>query len=237
MRFSGKIMVVTGGAGAIGGAAARRAVAEGATVISWDMRQPEIEGVNGMVVDLCDSTAICAARDEVVERFGGIDILILAAGITGDVLPVDEMPFEEWRRVMAINLDSVWLCCHEMVPDIRESEAGRIVILASIAGKEGNANQAAYSAAKAGAIALTKSLGKELAETNVRVNAIAPALIETPLIHQMPEQQRAFTLSKIPMKRAGKAEEVAAMALWLASDECSFSTGAVFDISGGRATF
>lgn len=237
MRFEGQVFVITGGAGGIGRAIAARALAEGATVISWDLQTEAAPGIHAMAVDLSDPGAVRAARDAVIARFSRVDTLVCSAGITGKAAMVEDMPFVEWRRVMTVNLDAVWICCHTLIPDLKAAPAGRIVNLASIAGKEGNALQSAYSAAKAGVIALTKSLGKELADTPVRVNAIAPAQIATDLLLQMPEDQRRLMLTKIPMGRAGTPEEVAAMALWLASAECSFTTGAVFDLSGGRATY
>ncbi|MFV0491703.1 MAG: SDR family NAD(P)-dependent oxidoreductase [Pseudorhodobacter sp.] len=237
MRFEGKIFVIAGGAGGIGRAIAKRALAEGATVISWDLQTGAEEGAHAMAVDLSDPDAVKTARDQVIARFGRVDVLVCSAGVTGKATTVEEMPFAEWRRVLTINLDAVWICCNVLIPDLKAAPAGRIVNLASIAGKEGNALQSAYSAAKAGVIALTKSLGKELADSPVRVNAIAPAQIATDLLLQMPEDQRRLMLTKIPMGRAGTPEEVAAMALWLASEECSFTTGATFDLSGGRATY
>ena len=171
------------------------------------------------------------------EQFGGIDILINAAGINGAIGPVESYPVESWHQVMAVNLTGVFLSCREVLPYLRRARHGRIVNLSSVGGKEGNPNQGAYGASKAGVIALTKSLGKELADTDIRVNAVAPAAIESEMLAKMTEEQRAFVLAKIPMGRAGRPDEVAAMVAWLATEECSFTTGATLDLTGGRATY
>ena len=172
-----------------------------------------------------------------IAKFGKIDILVNAAGITGPDVPIEQYSLSDWRRTLDINLTSTFLCCKAAVPLMRARNAGRIVNLASIAGKEGNANMTGYSAAKGAVIALTKALGKELANTAIRVNAIAPAVIETDLVKQMSEATFKTVVAKIPMGRMGRPEEVAAMVAWLSSDECSFSTGVTFDLSGGRATY
>jgi len=239
-----RVAVITGGTGGIGKAIAARFVASGAKVILWD-RQPdalsavvaETGSAAGDVVDVTDQASLARAAAGVAEQFGGIDILINAAGINGAIGPVESYPVESWHQVMAVNLTGVFLSCREVLPYLRRARHGRIVNLSSVGGKEGNPNQGAYGASKAGVIALTKSLGKELADTDIRVNAVAPAAIESEMLAKMTEEQRAFVLAKIPMGRAGRPDEVAAMVAWLATEECSFTTGATLDLTGGRATY
>jgi len=230
--FSGRIAVISGGCGGIGQAVRARLAAADATVIIWDVA----EGADKRV-DLTDETAVNHAMAQLLERFGRIDVLVNAAGITGPTVDIEHYSLSEWKRTLDVNLTSTFLCCRAAIAPMRQRNSGRIVNLASIAGKEGNAGMTGYSAAKAGVIALTKSLGKELAATEIRVNAIAPAVIATDLVKQMSDDAYRSVLAKIPLGRAGRPEEVAAMVAWLASDECSFSTGAVFDMSGGRATY
>ena len=239
-----RVAVITGGTGGIGKAIAARFVASGAKVILWD-RQPdalsavvaETGSAAGDVVDVTDQASLARAAAGVAEQFGGIDILINAAGINGAIGPVESYPVESWHQVLAVNLTGVFLSCREVLPYLRRARHGRIVNLSSVGGKEGNPNQGAYGASKAGVIALTKSLGKELADTDIRVNAVAPAAIESEMLAKMTEEQRAFVLAKIPMGRAGRPDEVAAMVAWLATEECSFTTGATLDLTGGRATY
>jgi 2-dehydro-3-deoxy-L-rhamnonate dehydrogenase (NAD+) len=239
-----RIAVITGGARGLGYAIGRRLAANGDIVVLWDVDREAVNkaaetlpGGSASVVDVTSQESIDGAVKQIVQEFGRIDVLINSAGITGPNQLLTEYSFEEWRRVMAINLDGVFLCCRAVVPVMLKGENGRIVNLASIAGKEGNPNASCYSASKAGVIALTKSLGKELAQTSIRVNCVAPAAIETELLRQMTPEFTQFVISKIPMGRLGQPDEVAAMVEWLASQACSFSTGAVFDISGGRATY
>lgn len=244
--FSGRNAVVTGGAAGIGLAVSERLLAGCASVSIWDRDQSALdlarEALSGQKVsvhrvDVTSDTEVQAAVAATVKQAGSIDILVTSAGITGPNMSVWDYPVEEWDRVMAINLRGPFLCCRAIAPHMRSKNYGRIVNIASIAGKEGNPNASAYSASKAGVIALTKSLGKELAQTGIVVNCITPAAVRTGMFAQMTQQHIDYMLSKIPMNRFGKVEEVAALVAWLSSEECSFSTGAVFDISGGRATY
>jgi 3-oxoacyl-[acyl-carrier protein] reductase len=237
--------VVTGGAQGFGRAITERFVASGAKVAIWDQdidlavkTASEIgDDVIALKVDVTDVASIDEARDATLQEFGKIDILVNNAGITGFNKPVWEIDYDDWRKVMRINLDGPFLCCKAVVPVMLKQNYGRIVNIASIAGKEGNPNASHYSASKAGLIALTKSLGKELAGHEINVNAITPAAAKTAIFDQMTEQHINFMLSKIPKGRFVLVQELAAMAAWLASEDCAFSTGAVFDISGGRATY
>ncbi|APW40674.1 3-oxoacyl-ACP reductase [Rhodoferax koreense] len=238
--LGGKIVVITGGAGGIGQAIAQRALASGASVCSWDNAPTAAQataGIASMQVDITSEAAVTAAYADTIAKFGRIDVLVNSAGITGPTLTVQDYPLDAWLKVMAINLTGTFLCSRAVVGGMVQNGYGRIVNMASVAGKEGNPLQSAYSASKAAVIALTKSMGKELAKVDVRVNCIAPAMIESALLDQMPASKRAENLAKIPMGRAGTVDEIAAMALWLASEECSFTTGATFDASGGRATY
>ncbi|MBI5264199.1 MAG: SDR family oxidoreductase [Bradyrhizobium sp.] len=243
--LNGRCAVVTGGAQGFGRAITERFVASGAKVAIWDHDAPlanktasEIgSAVSAFNVDVTDPAAVETARDATVAAFGKVDILVNNAGIAGVNKTVWETDFEEWRKVLRINLDGPFLCCKAIVPTMLNQKYGRIVNIASIAGKEGNPNAAHYSASKAGLIALTKSLGKELAQHDILVNAVTPAAARTAIFDQMTQQHIDFMLSKIPKARFVLVEEVAAMVAWLASEDCAFSTGAVFDISGGRATY
>jgi 2-dehydro-3-deoxy-L-rhamnonate dehydrogenase (NAD+) len=237
--------VVTGGAQGFGRAITERFVASGAKVAIWD---PDVklaektakeigDAVIAVDVDVSDPAAVEKARDATLQAFGRIDILVNNAGITGRNGTVWETDLADWQRVMRINLDGPFICCKAVVPTMLTQKYGRIVNIASVAGKEGNPNAAHYSASKAGLIALTKSLGKELAGHDILVNAVTPAAAKTAIFDQMTQTHIDFMLSKIPKARFVKVEELAAMVAWLASEDCAFSTGAVFDISGGRATY
>jgi NAD(P)-dependent dehydrogenase (short-subunit alcohol dehydrogenase family) len=243
--LNGRIAVVTGGAQGFGRAIVERFAASGAKVAIWDNDLPFAEktakeigaGVIALKVDVTDPVAVEKTRDETLKAFGGIDIFVNNAGIAGVNKTVWETDLEEWRKVLRINLDGPFICCKAIVPAMVKQNYGRIVNIASIAGKEGNPNAAHYSASKAALIALTKSLGKELAAHNIMVNAVTPAAARTAIFDQLTQQHIDFMLSKIPKNRFVLVEELAALVAWLASEDCSFSTGAVFDISGGRATY
>ncbi len=233
--LAGRVAVVTGGAKGIGAAIARRLAAEGARVEVWDLAASA--DFPGEIVDVAEEASVergCAAT---LARCGRIDVLVNNAGILGPAQPLERTGLELWRRIHAVNLDGTFLCCRAVIPAMRRQGGGRIVNIASIAGKEGTPNAAAYSSSKAGVIALTKALGKELVEAGILVNCIAPAAIATDLLAQAGPDQVAVFVQRCPMKRLGTVEEVAALVAWLVSPECSFSTGAVFDLSGGRATY
>jgi 3-oxoacyl-[acyl-carrier protein] reductase len=231
LDFEGRTAVVTGGLQGIGAAIAKRLEASGATVRVWDV------ALKNDPVDVSDAAAVQRATAKALVDLGKIDVLVNNAGVAGLNAPTVEYPVEEWERVLRVNLTSQFLCCRAVAPRMAKREYGRIVNIASIAGKEGNPNAAAYSVSKAGVIALTKSLGKELAQTGVLVNCVTPAAAKTAIFDQMTKQHIDYMLSKIPMNRFVTVEEIASLVCWLASEDCSFSTGAVFDISGGRATY
>ena len=244
LDLKGRHAVITGGASGIGFAIAQRMLASGASVTLWDRDEAALKtataslGVasKGVSVDVTNQASVHSAVQQTL-KFGNIDMLVNSAGITGPNVKLWDYPVADWEQVMAINLNGVFLCCREVVPHMRARNYGRVVNIASVAGKDGNPNASAYSASKAAVIALTKSLGKELADTGVRVNCVTPAAVKTAMFDQMTPEHIAFMLSKIPMARFGTVEEIAAMVSWLCTEDCSFSTGAVFDLSGGRSTY
>jgi NAD(P)-dependent dehydrogenase (short-subunit alcohol dehydrogenase family) len=236
-RFSGRVALVTGGASGIGAATIRRLQREGAAVASFDLGGAPPDGALALTGDVSDSRQVDAAVARSTGELGPIDVLVCSAGITGASLSTVDVTDEEWRRVMAIDADGVFFCNRAVLPGMIERGYGRVVNVASIAGKEGNPMAAAYSAAKAAVIAMTKSIGKDVARTGVLVNCIAPAVIETPMLGGMSDDHVSYMVERIPMGRMGGVDEVAALACWLASEECTFSTGATFDISGGRAVY
>lgn len=243
--LSGRVAVVTGGAQGFGRAISERFVASGARVAIWDVDQVFAQrtsnelgnGTKSYGLDVSDLSSVEKARDATIKDFGKIDILVNNAGVAGANATVWDTTVEEWRRVMRINLDGPFVCSKAVVPHMIKQKYGRIVNIASIAGKEGNPNAAHYSASKAGVIALTKSLGKELASYDIAVNAVTPAAAKTAIFDQITQQHIDFMLSKIPRARFVLVEELASLVAWMASEENSFTTGAVFDISGGRATY
>lgn len=241
--LDGRRAVVTGGAQGIGRAIAERLLASGAAVTLWDRDAEALAaarqalGVGGAVVDVADPDSVERAAADTIADAGAIDVLVNNAGIAGPNATTWEYPIDEWRRVIAIDLDGVFHCCRAVVPHMIGRGYGRIVNVASIAGKEGNPNASAYSAAKAGVIGLTKSLGKELAGHDVAVNCITPAAARTRIFEQITQEHIDYMLSKIPRGRFVEVEELASLTAWLVSEENSFTTGAVFDASGGRATY
>jgi 2-dehydro-3-deoxy-L-rhamnonate dehydrogenase (NAD+) len=243
-RFDGRTAIVTGAGSGIGRAVAARLTLEGARVSLWDRNQSalatavsEVHAPHQVALDIADFDQVARGAEQTASALGKIDILVASAAITGPNMTLWEYPVEDWRQVIEVNLNGLFYCNRAVVPHLQRNGYGRIVNLASVAGKEGNPNASAYSASKAGVIALTKSLGKELAKTEIRVNCVTPAAVETPMFAQMSQNHIDFMLSKIPMGRFGRIHEVTSLICWLCSEECSFSTGAVFDISGGRATY
>ena len=247
LDLKGRVAVITGGAQGIGYATAERMLRSGATVVLWDIDTKllaqaraslgALGSVDGTAVELTDEAAVAAATAQALKTHGRIDVLVNNAGITGGNGTTWELGPEIWRRVIEVNLIAPYLTCRAVVPHMIEKGYGRIVNIASVAGKEGNPNASHYSASKAGVIALTKSLAKELATKGVLVNAVAPAAAQTAMFATMKQEHLDYMLSKIPMGRFVKVEEIAAMVGWLASEDCSFTTGSVFDISGGRSTY
>jgi 2-dehydro-3-deoxy-L-rhamnonate dehydrogenase (NAD+) len=244
-RFAGRRAVITGGASGIGLGVGTRLAAEGATVCLWDVNQEALDRAVGAIgaasfgvkVNIADWDEVERAAKEAASRLGGIDVLVASAAITGPNATLWEYPVDKWRQVIDVNVNGMFHCNRSVVPHMLAGGYGRIVNVASVAGKEGNPNASAYSCSKAAVIGLTKSLGKELATKNITVNAVTPAAVRTPIFDQMTQQHIDFMLSKIPMGRFGQVEEITSLICWIASDECSFTTGSVFDASGGRATY
>ena len=245
LDLKGRTAVVTGGAAGIGLAIAQRLSESGAKLSLWDRDERALSDAARALgnsthtarLDVSEESQVVSARDSTVAKLGRIDILVCSAGITGPNMPTWDYPAGDWKQVLDINLTGVFLCNKAVVQHMQKNDYGRIVNIASIAGKEGNPNASAYSASKAGVISLTKSLGKELAKSGIRVNCVTPAAVKTGMFAQMTQAHIDFMLSKIPMARFGLVEEIAALVSWLCTEECSFSTGAVFDLSGGRAVY
>ena len=244
--LTNKVAIVTGGAQGFGFAISERFIQSGAKVIMWDIDEEAVkkaeekvksENLTHQIVDVSNFESINKNLKETENQFGKIDIFINNAGIAGMNTTVVEYPVEEWNKVINLNLNSVFYCCKAVVPYMEKNNYGRIVNIASIAGKEGNPNASAYSASKAGVIGLTKSLGKELAQKNIAVNCVTPAAAKTRIFDQMTEEHINYMLSKIPRNKFAKVDELASLVTWLSSEENSFSTAAVFDLSGGRATY
>jgi len=245
LDFAGRHAVITGGATGLGYGIAQRLLASGGSVTLWD-RDGEAAAkaaaalgakAFALTVDVSEHASVTRAVAATLAHAPRIDALVNSAGITGPNTKVWDYPVDAWREVMDVNVNGLFICCREVAAQMRKQDYGRIVNIASVAGKEGNPNASAYSASKAAVIALTKSLGKELADTGIRVNCVTPAAVKTAIFDQMTPEHIAFMLSKIPMGRFGTVEEVAAMVGWLCTEDCSFSTGAVFDLSGGRSTY
>jgi NAD(P)-dependent dehydrogenase (short-subunit alcohol dehydrogenase family) len=245
LDFNGRTAVITGGAAGIGLAVAQRLVASGGRVSLWDRDASALDKARAalghetetQIVDVADPAGVAAAAQATAMALGRIDALVCSAGITGPNTTTWDYPVDAWRQVMTVNVDGVFLCNRAVVPLMAARDYGRIVNIASVAGKEGNPNASAYSASKAAVIGLTKSLGKELARSGIRVNCVTPAAVRTAIFDQMTPAHIDFMLSKIPIGRFGEVEEIAALVAWLCTEECSFSTGAAFDLSGGRATY
>ena len=245
-NFNGRVAVITGGAQGFGLAITKRIIQSNGNVIIWDIDKDAISkakneissnNISSQEVDVTDFKVIEKSIKELELKFGKIDIFVNNAGITGMNAKVWEYPLEEWKKVIELNLNSTFYCCKAIVPHMVKNNYGRIINIASIAGKEGNPNASAYSTSKAGVIGLTKSLGKELADKNIAVNCVTPAAAKTRIFDQMTDEHINYMLSKIPRNRFAKVDELASLVCWLASEENSFSTGAVFDLSGGRATY
>jgi len=239
--------VITGGARGMGLGIAKLFLASGARVSLWDLSAEALteaaknlnagDRVDTQAVDVSDYAAVEAATASAKSAMGGIDTLVNAAGIAGGNMPLDEYELDLWNLTQRVNVNGIFHTCRAIVPVMKEGDVGHIVNVSSMAGKDGNPNASAYSVSKAAVIAMTKSLGKELATTGIRVNVITPAVIETPMVEAVTEEQLKYMLSKIPMGRMGTVDEIARLTAWLCSEDCSYSTGAVFDISGGRATY
>ncbi len=242
LDMKGRHAVITGGAAGLGFAIAQRMLASGATVTLWDRDDVALAGAAkalgaGVQTVQVDVTRHDSVVQAVAQTAPKVDALVNSASITGPNTPLVNYPVDAWNQVMQVNINGIFHCCREIVPLMQQADYGRIVNIASVAGKDGNPNASAYSTSKAAVIGLTKSLGKELASTGIRVNCVTPAAVKTAIFDQMTPEHIQFMLSKIPMGRFGMPEEIAAMVAWLCTEDCSFSTGAVFDLSGGRATY
>ena len=245
LDFKDRAAVVAGGATGIGLAIAQRLIASGGRVSLWDRDAAALskakvllsDTTDTRIVDVTDAASVAAATADTAAALGTIDALICSAGITGPNTTTWEYPVDAWRQVIDVNLNGLFYCNRAVVPVMLKNDYGRIVNIASVAGKEGNPNASAYSTSKAAVIGLTKSLGKELAKTGIRVNCVTPAAVRTAIFDQMTQAHIDFMLSKIPLGRFGTVEEIAALVAWLCTEDCSFSTAAVFDLSGGRATY
>ena len=245
LDLNGRHAVITGGATGLGFAIAQRVLASGGSVTLWDRDDKALARACGELgakagsvqVDVGDHACVVAAVKKTLENHKAIDALVNSAGVAGANAKTWDYDLQEWHKVIQVNLNGLFYCCREVVPHMRSSNYGRIVNIASVAGKDGNPNASAYSASKAAVIGLTKSLGKELADTGIRVNCVTPAAVKTAIFDQISAEHIQFMLSKIPMGRFGTPQEIAAMVGWLCTEDCSFSTGAVFDLSGGRSTY
>ena len=244
-EFANKVVIITGAGSGIGKETAQRMIDNGAKVALWDYNQETLDSIQNKLgknslsvnVDVSDEVSVKNAADKVRNNLGTPSILVNCAGVAGINASIEKTDPNEWRRVININLTGTFLCCREIIADMVNNGYGRIINIASVAGKEGNPNAAHYSASKSGVITFTRSLGKELAETGVLVNCITPAVIETEMLSQVSDEHKAYMVSKIPMGRMGQPSEVAALICWLGSKECSYSTAAAFDLSGGRSTY
>ncbi len=244
-EFANKVVIITGAGSGIGKETAQRMIDNGAKVALWDYNQETLDNIQNKLgknslsvnVDVSDEVSVKNAADKVRNNLGTPSILVNCAGVAGINASIEKTDPNEWRRVININLTGTFLCCREIIADMVNNGYGRIINIASVAGKEGNPNAAHYSASKSGVITFTRSLGKELAETGVLVNCITPAVIETEMLSQVSDEHKAYMVSKIPMGRMGQPNEVAALICWLSSQECSYSTAAAFDLSGGRSTY
>ena len=243
--FNNKVVIITGAGSGIGKETAQRMIDNGAKVALWDYNQNTLKKIQAKLgnnaiavnVDVSDEQSVKKAADKVREKIGSPSILVNCAGVAGINATIENTEPDEWRRVININLTGTFLCCREIISDMVKNKYGRIVNIASVAGKEGNPNAAHYSASKSGVITFTRSLGKELAETGILVNCITPAVIETEMLSQVSDEHKAYMVSKIPMGRMGQPSEVTSLICWLSSSECSYSTAAAFDLSGGRSTY